>query len=63
MANEIFKIAGTLTDEQINQSVDNIIRPLRENSLPQLKLQNNGVYVKLTKEEIVASCSSVFEGI
>ncbi len=57
------KVAGTLTEEQIKDSVDNIIRPFDENLLPQLRLQNNGAYVKLTKEEIAASCSSVYEGI
>ncbi len=63
MANENLKIAGELTEQQVNDSANNIVRPIKENSLPQLKLQNNGAYVKLTKEEIVASCSSVYEGI
>ena len=63
MISDNLKVAGTLTEEQIKNSVDNIIRPFDENLLPQLRLQNNGAYVKLTKEEITASCSSVYEGI
>lgn len=63
MPSDNLKVAGTLTEKQIKDSVDNIIRPFDENLLPQLRLQNNGAYVKLTKEEIEASCSSVYEGI
>ena len=63
MSCDNIKGAGNLTEQEIQDSVDNIIRPFEENLLPQLKLQNNGKYTKLTKEEIVASCSSVYEGI
>ncbi len=63
MPSDNLKVAGNLTEEQIANSVKNIIRPFEENLLPQLRLQNNGSYVKLTREEIVASCSSAFESI
>ena len=60
---DVIKVAGCLTVEQIEESTNNIIRPFEDNSLPQLRLQNNGVFVQLTKEEIDASCASVYEGI
>lgn len=52
--------AGNLTREQITDSVNEIINPFKENSLPQLRLQNNGYkgeYKPLTEEEIAISCS------
>ena len=63
MTSENIKVAGALTEEQINNSVANIVRPFNENSLPKLRLQNNGSYVKLTEDEIETSCSSFCEDI
>lgn len=55
--------AGNLTREQIAESVKEIIKPFKNNSLPQLRLQNKGEYKQLTEEEIAISCSSVYEDI
>ena len=63
MTSENIKVAGALTEEQINSSVANIVRPFNENSLPKLRLQNNGSYAKLTEDEIETSCSSFCEDI
>lgn len=56
-------VAGNLSEEQITNSVNEIIKPFKDNSLPQLRLQNKGEYKQLTEEEIAISCSSVYEDI
>lgn len=55
--------AGNLTQQQIEESVAEILRPIKDNSLPQLRLQNHGQYLPLTAEEIDFACSSMYEDL
>ena len=57
-------VCGNLTKEQIEKSVDEIIKPLKDNSLPKVVVKQNGTkHKKLTHKEIEMSCSSVYEDI
>lgn len=54
---------GSLTRQQIDESVAEILRPIKDDSLPQLRLQNHGQYSPLTEEEIDFACSSMYEDL
>jgi len=56
--------SGNLTKEQIEKSVNEIIKPLKDNSLPIIVVEQNGTkHKKLTHKEIEISCSSVYENL
>ena len=59
-ANNRVKATG-MTDEQVRNSVKNITGPIVEKKLPQMRLKNKGIRIKVTKEEIALSCSSLYK--
>ena len=53
--------ATGMNDEQVSNSVQNITNSIQQKKLPQMRLKNTGIRVKVTKEEIALSCPSLYK--